>query len=115
MGRHTKHGQPYTPFYYLSKYKTTQRPRTCVRCKQNAYYYHDDYDWLCAPHLLDLINIGSVLFNWEDYPEVWQRTERLLQREPPKSGIVKNVAVDMNNAVPWEDPLDGLNLEDPYE
>jgi len=55
-----------------------------------------------------LVNIGQLAFKWEDYPEVWERTERLLQREPRPSGIVKNVDVDMNNVVPWEEPLDGL-------
>jgi hypothetical protein len=49
-----------------------------------------------------------MAFDWEDYPEIWQRTERLLQREPKKSSTVKSVDVDMNNAALWEDPLDGL-------
>jgi hypothetical protein len=43
--------------------------------------------------------------------EVWDRCERLLQREPKQSGTVKNVDVDMSNAALWEDPLDGLNYE----
>jgi hypothetical protein len=97
--------------YYLGKYRTTQRPRGCVRCGQNAYYYHDDWDWVCASHLLDLVNIGGLAFDWEDYPEIWARTERLLQREPKKSSTVKNVDVDTSNAALWEDPLDGLNWE----
>ena len=108
-GRPPKHGRPEDgPTYYLNKYKTTQRPRKCSRCSQNAYYYHEDFGNLCAPHLLDLVNIGGLAFDWEDYPEVWQRTERLLQREAPKYSTVKNVDVDMNNAAPWEDPLDGF-------
>lgn len=111
MTRAPKYGYSNTPFYYLGKYKTTQRPRQCVRCRQSAYYYHDDWDWVCASHLLDLVNIGGLAFDWEDYPEVWARTERLLQREPQRSGIAKSVDVDMNNAALWEDPLDGLNYE----
>ena len=97
--------------YYLGRYRTTQRPRQCRRCKQNAYYYHDDWDWVCAAHLLDLVNIGGLAFNWEDYPEVWERTERLLQREPPSSSTVKNADADTNNAALWEDPLDGLKYQ----
>lgn len=68
------------PTYWLHKYKTTQRPRPCGVCEENAYYYHPDWHYLCAAHLLDLINIGGTLFSWEDYPEMWNRTERLLQR-----------------------------------
>jgi len=111
MGRPTKFGWPDEPMYYLTKFKTTQRPRVCERCTQNAYYYHPNYSYLCAAHLLDLVNIGQLAFNWEDYPEVWQRTERLLQREPRPSSIVKNVDVDMNSAALWEDPLDGLSYD----
>lgn len=71
--------------YYLEKYKTTKRPRPCNRCGQNAYYYHPDFHYLCAAHLLDLVNIGGMAFDWEEYPEVWQRTTRLLQRQQPES------------------------------
>lgn len=95
-GRPPKNGRPEDgPTYYLNKYKTTQRPRKCKRCSQNAYYYHEDFDYLCAPHLLDLVNIGGLAFDWNDYPEVWERTERLLAREPLSqeelSTIVKDV------------------------
>lgn len=68
------------PTYYLQKYKTTQRPRPCRVCKQNAYYYHIDYDYLCAAHLLDLINIGGLLWDWTEYQEMWDRMGRLLNR-----------------------------------
>lgn len=103
-----KYGHPHTPFYYLGKYRTTQRPRPCVRCKQNAYYYHDDWDWVCASHLLDLVNIGGMAFDWEDYPEVWQRTERLLQRGPLSSTIAKTMEPPSGmNAVTNEDLWDG--------
>ena len=111
MGRSTKLGWPDEPMYYLTKYKTTKRPRPCDRCRQNAYYYHPDYQYLCASHLLDLVNIGGLAFKWEDYPEVWQRTERLLQREVPLSGTVKNVDVDMSNAALWDESWDGFNDE----
>ena len=97
-----KYGQPHTPLYYLGKYRTTQRPKTCRRCGQNAYYYHDDFDWLCAAHLLDLVNIGGEAFSWDDYPEVWARTERLLQRAPKRSGTAKNADADTPNAAQWE-------------
>ena len=102
-----KYGFSNNPFYYLGKYKTTQRPRVCDRCTQSAYYYHHDWGWCCAAHLLDLVNIGEAAFSWDEYREVWDRCERLLQREPRRSGIVKNVDVDMSNAVTMEDPLDG--------
>jgi hypothetical protein len=41
--------------------------------------------------LLDLVNIGQLAFSWADYEEVWQRTERLLQRAVPLSTGVKNM------------------------
>lgn len=108
MTSHPKYGFSNSPFYYLGRYKTTQRPRVCERCTQSAYYYHDDWGWCCAAHLLDLVNIGELAFSWEEYREVWDRCERLLQREPRKSGTVKSVDVDQNDAVTWEDPLDGF-------
>lgn len=114
MTRAPKYGYSNNPFYYLGKYKTTQRPRVCERCTQSAYYYHHDWGWCCAAHLLDLVNIGQLAFNWDDYKEVWDRCERLLQREPRQSGTVKNVDVDMSDAVSMEDPLDGFKEMD-YE
>ena len=75
-----------SPHYWLKKYKTTQRPRPCQRCGQNAYYYHDDFDYLCASHLLDLVNIGEMLWKWNEFPEVWDRTEQLLRRPTPSTG-----------------------------
>lgn len=75
------------PTYWLHKYKTTERPKPCNRCSQNAYYYHDEYHYLCAAHLLDLINLGEMLFKWNDYPEMWERTERLLRRQPPSTTV----------------------------
>jgi hypothetical protein len=108
MSTHPKYGYSNTPFYYLGKYKTTQRPRVCERCTQSAYYYHHDWGWCCAAHLLDLVNIGQLAFSWDEYKEVWDRCERLLQREPKRSGTVKNVDVDTIDAVQWEEQLDGL-------
>lgn len=70
----------YGPTYYLSLYKTTSRPRKCVRCGQMAYYVHPDLGWLCAPHLTDLINVGEMLWDWNEYPEMWGRMEKLLKR-----------------------------------
>jgi hypothetical protein len=86
-----KHGNKYSgkddgPHLYLKKHKTTERPRPCQRCRQNAYYNHDDFGYLCAAHLLDLVNIGQVLWKWEDYEEVWNRTEQLLRRPTPSTG-----------------------------
>ena len=106
-GRPPKEDYPWPPFYYLNKYKTTQRPRQCVRCGQSAYYYHDDWDWVCASHLLDLVNIGGLAFNWEEYPEVWERTERLLQRAPKRFGTVLNTDVDHWDAASIQALLDG--------
>lgn len=86
------------PQWYLKQYKTTQRPRKCARCTQNAYYEHKDFGYLCAPHLLDLVNIGGMAFNWEDYPEIWERTERLLQRDPKVFGTASYMDVDSPDA-----------------
>lgn len=85
---------PDNPFYYLDKYKSTKRPRVCVRCGHTAYYYHPDWDWTCASHLLDLVNIGGRVFDWEEYPEVWERTERLLKRP-----LKQNMSITVNNVV----------------
>lgn len=104
-----KYGLPGTPFYFLGKYRITQRPKKCNRCPQNAYYYHPDFDYLCASHLLDLINIGGLEFSWEDYPEVWARTERLLQREAPLySGASNTESPSGSNAVETEQSWDGI-------
>lgn len=114
MGRYPKYTWPDSPMYYLGKYKTTQRPRVCVRSGHTAYYYHPTYDWLCSSCLLDLVNIGQMAFKWCEYEEVWNRCQRLLDRPltgPRPYGIVKNVDVDMNNAALWEEPLDGYNHE----
>jgi hypothetical protein len=108
MTSHPKYGYSNNPFYYLGKYKTTQRPRVCERCTQSAYYYHHDWGWCCAAHLLDLVNIGETAFSWDEYREVWDRCERLLQREPKRSGTVKSVDVDMTDAVTEDESLDGL-------
>lgn len=79
-----------TPTDYLRKYKTTQRPRPCERCGQNAYYYHPDWHNLCAAHLLDLLNIGGLAWDWDDYPEMWERTGRLLKRSSTASATVSD-------------------------
>jgi hypothetical protein len=119
MGRPTKFGWPDDPMYYLTKFKTTQRPRVCNRCTQNAYYYHPTYHYLCAAHLLDLVNIGEVAFKWSDYEEVWDRCERLLMRPPmerPKSTGVKSMESPYGmNAVENEDLWDGTSLMEMYE
>lgn len=88
-----KHGNQHTapresdgPHFWLRKYKTTQRPRPCQYCGQNAYYYHPDFWYLCAAHLLDLINVGELLWKWTDWEEVWDRTEQLLRRPSPSTG-----------------------------
>lgn len=113
MSSMPKYGFSNNPFHYLGKYKTTQRPRVCQYCTQAAYYYHPDWAWCCASHLLDLVNIGGMAFSWEEYPEVWARTERLLQREPREFGTAKNMAVDTPYAVTEDESLDGLM--DSYE
>lgn len=116
MSTHPKYGFSNNPFYYLGKYKTTQRPRVCVRCGQSAYYYHDDWDWVCAAHLLDLVNIGQLAFSWSDYEEVWQRTERLLQRAAPLSIGVKNIVSQYGSpAVEDESQWDGMSIQTSLE
>ena len=114
MGTPSKFGYPDEPTYYLTKFKTTQRPRKCNRCTQNAYYYHMDYDYLCAAHLLDLVNIGEMAFKWSDYEEVWDRCGRLLartpmerQKEQPSSFTAKNMDVENDDAALQEYLLDG--------
>lgn len=86
-GRPPKNDWPDTPWYWMAKFKHTERPKPCSRCGQNAYYYYQEY--LCAPHLLDLCNLGEVHWKWDEYPEVWARTEMLLRR-PQKSTGAKN-------------------------
>jgi hypothetical protein len=104
-----KFNNPNSPFYYLRKYKTTQRPRQCVKCRQNAYYWHDTWSWVCAAHLLDLVNIAEVAWSWGDYPDVWERTERLLQREaPPFTGAQNTHSQQEEDAVNGLKILDGL-------
>lgn len=119
MGRPTKFGYPDEPLYYLTKFKTTQRPRKCNRCTQNAYYYHPKYDYLCAAHLLDLVNIGEMAFKWVDYEEVWDRCERLLMRPPmerPLSSGVNNMESPYgNNAVEDEQSWDGMSLMEDWD
>lgn len=108
IGRPPKHGRPEDgPTYYLNKYKHSERPKKCQRCSQNAYYYHEDFHYLCAAHLLDLVNIGGMAFHWEDYPEVWERTEKLLQREPKVFGTALNMDVDTPDAVTDQRKLGG--------
>lgn len=87
------------PTFFLNKYKTTERPRPCSRCQQNAYYYHEEFGYLCAPHLLDLVNIGGTAFDWDDYPEVWDRTTRLLKRPKPQnlSTTAKSMEQELEN------------------
>jgi hypothetical protein len=95
------------PTYWLYKYKTTQRPRACERCGHNAYYNHPDFGYLCASHLLDLVNIGGVNFVWEEYPEMWDRTERLLKRPLPQelSTTAKNMELQETTYVVTDPPL----------
>jgi hypothetical protein len=53
-----------------------------------------------------------MAFSWADYEEVWQRTERLLQRAAPSSTGVKNTVYQYGrNAVENEDQWDGLMEE----
>ena len=95
-----------SPTWYLNKHKTTKRPVPCERCGQNAYYDHKDFGMLCAPHLLDLVNIGGSAFSWNDYPEMWERTERLLARPKP-STTVKNTDVVQPNPADKPKKSDG--------
>lgn len=92
------------PTYYLHKYKTTQRPRPCQICEQNAYYFKEEWGYLCAPHILDLLNIGELLWHWSDYPEMWDRTERLLQRS---TGATATESQSENQNTNTKNQLDG--------
>lgn len=76
-----------SPDFYLSLYKSTTRPQPCVRCQYNGYYQHPEWGRTCAACLLDLINIGEVLWKWDHYPEVWRRMDQQLSR---RSGIAKS-------------------------
>lgn len=82
------------PTYYLQLYKDTKRPQPCIRCGQNAYYQHPEWGRVDAACLLDLINIGEVLWKWDDYPEVWRRMDYLISRkyggtEPPNKPMLE--------------------------
>ena len=69
-----------TPPEALLKYKITERVRKCAVCNSNAYYWYEVRGYLCAPHLLDLVNIGEVEWKWADWEEVWRRTGITLEK-----------------------------------
>lgn len=98
-----------SPTYYLRKYKTTQRPVPCERCGQNAYYKHPEWGNVCAAHLLDLICIWEAKIDWNEYPEMWERTERLLKRPLPTelSTTVKNMDAIQHSPVDKPKKSDG--------
>lgn len=96
-----------SPHFYLKKYKSTQRPVPCERCGQNAYYKHPEWGNVCAPHLLDLICIWEVRIDWEEYREMWNRCEQLLNRPAKKKP--STFARDM------EQPLENQNVSMQYE
>jgi hypothetical protein len=59
-----------------------------------------------------LVNIGGLAFSWDDYPEVWARTERLLQRKPRLSiGVENTESAQENPVVNIEMSWDGFNEE----
>ena len=87
-------GIRFTPTYYLNLYKASTRPRPCCRCRANAYYQHPELGRVCAACLLDLINIGEVLWKWKDYPEIWARMDYLISKN---SGTVKNTTQSETN------------------
>jgi hypothetical protein len=64
-----------TPLEALEKYKITERPKECSACARRAYYYLGYRGYLCSLCLLDLVNIGGMEWNWEDYPEILRRYE----------------------------------------
>jgi hypothetical protein len=72
------------PKYYLSYFKSTSRPQPCIRCSRPGYYEHPEFGRLDAVCLLDLINIGEVLWKWDDYPLVWARTESIIRQSGGK-------------------------------
>ncbi|NBW28579.1 MAG: hypothetical protein EBR38_08440 [Flavobacteriaceae bacterium] len=68
------------PSSYLTRYKSSTRPQPCIRCGQKAYYVHPEWGRVDAACLLDLINIGEVLWKWEHYPLIWARIDYLISR-----------------------------------
>lgn len=66
------------PYDWLKKYKTTTTPNQCRICKVRAYYVHPTLGDLCAPHLLDLVNVGEMNWKWSDWEDAWNMTTRLL-------------------------------------
>lgn len=55
------------------------------------------------------MNIAEVAWSWGDYPDVWERTERLLQREaPPFTGAQNTHSQQEEDAVNGLKILDGL-------
>ena len=62
------------------------------------------------------MNIGGLAFHWDDYKEVWDRCERLLQRAPQSSSSAKNMVSPYgNSAVDNEKSWDGISLIDQME
>ena len=45
-----------------------------------AYHDHPEWGRTCAACLLDLMNIGEVLWKWKDYPLIWARMESLIKK-----------------------------------
>jgi len=64
-----------TPLEALEKYKITERPKECNACFKRAYYYLGYRGFLCSLCLLDLVNVGGIEWNWDDYPEILRRYE----------------------------------------
>lgn len=97
------------PTVYLKRYKSTARPVPCERCGQNAYYSHPEWGRVCAPHLLDLICIWEAKIDWDEYPEMWERTERLLRRPLPTklSTTAKNMDAVQHSPVDKHKKSDG--------
>lgn len=62
-----------TPQEALDKYRITKRPEHCSACPRNAYYYYPIRGYLCSLCLLDLVNVAGLEWDWDDYPEIWNR------------------------------------------
>lgn len=62
-----------TPLEALEKYKINSRPKECSACPRRAYYDYPLRGFVCSLCLLDLVNVGGTEWNWDDYPEIWNR------------------------------------------
>ena len=71
-----------------------------------AYHEHPEWGRCCAACLLDLMNIGEVLWKWKDYPLIWARMESLIAKstttkKKTKPSLEKTQDQDGNSLGGW--------------